>query len=190
MTLSGTGVLPSPVFKITAPANGSTFTSGTPVTFSVSVTSTSGPQPTGTVQFKVDGANYGAAVTLSATGTASTTVTGLDANYAAAGPISVTIIVTAAVTVKFTSPTAGQVVPGGTSLPIKVTVTSKNSPVPTGTVTFSVDGKQVGVAVKLVSGAASTTVNNLAAGTHTIHAAYSGDKYHRPGGASENITVN
>jgi hypothetical protein len=203
VNLSGTGILPSPVFKITAPTNGQTFTSGTPVTFSVSVTSTSGPQPTGTVQFKVDGTNHGAAVTVSATGTASTSVTGLaagshtlsvtysgDANYAAAGPISVTITVTAAVKVQFTSPAAGQIVSGRTSLPIAVTVSSKNSPAPTGTVTFLVDGKKVGAAVNLVLGAASTTVNNLATGTHTIHAAYSGDKYHRPGGASETVSVN
>jgi hypothetical protein len=203
VNLSGSGVLPSPVFKITAPTNGQTFTSGTPVTFSVSATSTSGPQPTGTVQFKVDGANYGGAVTLSSTGTASTSVTGLttathtlsstysgDANYAAAGPISVTITVKAAAIVKFTSPTAAEKVPGGTSLPIKVTVSSKDSPAPTGKVTFSVDGKQVGVAVKIVSGLASITVSNLTAGTHTIHAAYSGDEYHRPGSATETVSAN
>src|SRR5208282_360027 len=75
VTLSGTGVLPTPTLKITAPASGASVTSGTAVTFSVSVTG-SGPQPTGTVQFKVDGANYGSAVKLSSTGTASTSVTG------------------------------------------------------------------------------------------------------------------
>jgi hypothetical protein len=107
VTLSGTGVLPAPIFTITSPANGSSFKSGTAVTFSVSVTSSSGAQPTGTVQFKVDGANYGSPVTLSSTGTASTSVTGLtttshtlsvtysgNANYAAAGPISVSITIT------------------------------------------------------------------------------------------------
>jgi hypothetical protein len=108
--LTGVGVLPSPTFKITSPTNGASFTSGTPVTLSVSVTYGSSPQPTGTVQFKVDGANYGSPATLSGTGTASTSVTGLtqtthtlaaiysgDANYAAAGPISVSITVTAAI---------------------------------------------------------------------------------------------
>lgn len=68
----------------------------------------SGTPPTGTVQFKVDGSNYGSAVTLSSAGTASTSVTGLtvtthtlsatysgDSNYAAAGPISVSITVKA-----------------------------------------------------------------------------------------------
>lgn len=202
VTVSGTGVLPSPIFKITSPANGSSFKSGTAVTFSVSVTSSSGPQPTGTVQFKVDGANYGSPVTLSSTGTASTSVTGLtttthtlsatysgNANYAAAGPISVSITVMAMASMKFATPTAAQIVPAAASLPIKVMVTSKSSPAPTGNVTFSVDGKQVGVAVKIVSGVASTTAGNLKIGTYTIHAAYSGDKYHPPASASETISV-
>jgi hypothetical protein len=201
VTLSGTGVLPSPTFKITTPVNGATFTSGTPVTFSASVTSTSGAQPTGTVQFKVDGANYGSPVTVSGTGTASTSVTGLtttthtlsatysgDSNYAAAGPVSVSITVKAAAILKFTSPTAGQTVPAA-SLPITVTVTSKVSPVPIGNVTFSVDGKQAGAPVKLVSGSASMTTAGLTVGSHTILAVYSGDKYHRATKASETVNA-
>jgi len=213
VTLSGTGVLPTPTFKITAPANGSSFKSGTAVTFSVSVTSSSGSQPTGTVQFKVDAANYGSAVTLSSTGTASTSVTGLtttthtlsatysgDANYAAVGPVSVSITVTAAAAVRFTSPAAAASVAAAASLPIKVRVTSRSagpgwgvprntSPAPTGNVTFSVDGNQVGSAVAIVSGVASTTAGQLTAGTHTIHAAYSGDEYHSPASASETIVA-
>lgn len=201
-TLTGTGTLPVPTFKITAPANGSTFTSGTAVTFSTSVTSTSGPQPTGTVQFKVDGANFGGPVTVSGTGAASTSVTGLtqtthtlsasysgDTNYAAAGPLSVSITVKAAAIVKFTAPSAGQSIPAA-GVPIKVTVSSKVSPVPTGNVTFSLDGKQLGSAVKIVSGTASVSTGALATGAHTIRAAYSGDKTHRAASASENVTAN
>ncbi|HET6177778.1 MAG TPA: Ig-like domain-containing protein, partial [Candidatus Sulfotelmatobacter sp.] len=201
VTLAGIGVLPSPTFTITAPANGATFTSGTAVTFSVKVSSASGPQPTGKVQFKVDGANYGTAVTVSSTGTASTSVTGLtttthtlsatysgDTNYAAAGPVSVSITIKAAATLKFTSPTSGQTVPAA-SLPVSVTVTSKTSPVPIGNVTFSVDGAQVGAPVKLVSGAASMTTGSLTAGSHTILAVYSGDKYHRATKASETVNA-
>jgi Bacterial Ig-like domain (group 3) len=97
--LAGTGTLPFANFTITSPTNGASFTSGTPVTFSVSVTSASSPAPTGTVQFKVDGANFGSPVTISS-GAASTSVTGLtqtthtlsatysgDSHYAAGGPI-------------------------------------------------------------------------------------------------------
>jgi hypothetical protein len=201
VTLFGTGVLPSPIFKITAPANGSSFKSGTAVTFSVSVTSSSGPQPTGTVQFKVDGANYGSAVNLSATGTASTSVTGLtttthtlsatysgDANYTAAGPISVSITITTAAIVKFTAPLATQTLTPKTGITLAVTVTASTGPAPTGKVNFSVDGKFVATAT-IVSGKASVHAGILAAGTHTVVAAYSGDKYHPASEASEKITV-
>lgn len=200
VTLQGTGTLPSPTFKITAPANGASFTSGTAVTFSASVTST-GTQPTGKVQFKVDGANYGSAVTLSSTGTASTSVTGLtttthtlsatysgDPNYAAAGPISVTVTITAAVKINFTAPIAGQTFASRTNVPLAVTVTASSGPAPTGTVKFSVDGGSVGSAT-IVAGKASVNAGLLAAGTHTVSAAYSGDKYHLASQVSEKISI-
>ncbi len=105
--LSGTGTLPAPTFKITAPAAGASFTSGTTVKFTVSVTSASGTAPTGTVKFSVDGTAFGSPVTI-ASGAASINLTGLsvkthtisaaysgDANYAAA-TASESITVTAA----------------------------------------------------------------------------------------------
>ena len=201
VTLTGTGVLPSPTLKITAPANGASFTSGTPVTFSASVTSTSGAQPTGTVQFKVDGANYGSPVTLSGTGTASTSVTGLtttthtlsvtysgDTNYAAAGPISVSITVKAAARVNFISPVAGEMLAHGTKVTFSVTVSSSSGPAPTGSVKFSLDGNSLGSAT-IYSGEASLKEGNLAVGTHTVVATYSGDKSHRVSTAKETVTV-
>jgi len=66
----------TPTFKITAPAAGASFTSGTTVKFSVSVTSASGAAPTGTVKFSVDGTAFGSPVTV-ASGAASTNLTGL-----------------------------------------------------------------------------------------------------------------
>ncbi len=201
VTLSGTGVLPTPTFKITAPANGASFTSGTAVAFSVSVTSTSGAQPTGTVQFKVDGANYGSAVTLSGTGTASTSVTGLtttthtlsatysgSTTYAAAGPISVTITVKAAAIVNFTAPSATQKLIPTTDVTLAVTVKATEGPVPTGSVNFSVDGKSVATSA-LASGKAAVKAGTLSAGTHTLVAAYSGNKYHPASKTSKKITV-
>lgn len=198
--LSGTGTLPAPTFTITSPANGASFTSGTAVTFSVSVTSASSPQPTGTVQFNVDGAKLGSPVTLSS-GKASASVTSLttakhtlsatysgDSNYSPAGPISVSITVIAAATVKFTAPSTTQVHMATTPVPLAVTVTSKSAPAPTGKVSFSVDGKSVATTA-LVSGKASANAGTLAVGIHTLKAAYSGDKYHLPSQTSEKITV-
>ena len=201
VTLSGTGVLPTPNLKITSPAAGASFTSGTAVTFSASVTSSSGPQPTGTVQFKVDGANYSSPVTLSSTGTASTSLTGLttathtlsftysgDGNYSAAGPVSESITVKAAATVKFVAPMTTQIESATKSVALNVTVTAKTAPAPTGKVTFSVDGKAM-TTIALVSGKASANAGALAAGTHTLKAVYSGDQYHSTSQASEKITV-
>jgi hypothetical protein len=109
VTLTGTGILATRTFTITAPANGASVPSGTAVPFSASVTSPSGAQPTGTVQFKVDGVNHGGGVALSTSGTASIKLTGLttgshtlsasysgDTNYAAGGLISVSLTVKAA----------------------------------------------------------------------------------------------
>lgn len=198
--LSGIGTLPAPTLKITSPANGASFTSGTAVTFSVSVTG-SGVQPTGTVQFKVDGSNHGTPVTLSSTGTASTSVTGLtvtthtlsatysgDSNYLPVGPVSITITVTAATAVKFTAPSTTQSHMATTPVPLAVTVTAKTAMLPTGKVNFSVDGKSV-ITTALVSGKASANAGTLAVGVHTLKAAYSGDKYHLPSQTSEKITV-
>ncbi len=95
VVLTGRGTLPAAVVKITAPASGASFTSGSTVKFSVSVTSATGSAPTGKVTFQVDGATFGSAVALSA-GVASVNLTGLtvkthtisatyngDGNYAA-----------------------------------------------------------------------------------------------------------
>jgi Bacterial Ig-like domain (group 3) len=201
VTLSGTGVLPTPTFKITAPTTGSSFKSGTAVPFSVSVTSTSGAQPTGTIQFKVDGANYGSAATLSSTGTASTSVTGLtttthtlsatysgSTSYAAAGPISVSITVTAPAAVQFTAPAASQRLRHTTNVTLAVTVTASEGPIPTGSVEFSVDGKAVATSA-IVSGKASVNPGALSAGHHIVVAEYSGNNYHPASRAMKRITV-
>lgn len=200
VSMSGLGTLPNATLKITAPANGASFTSGTAVTFSVSVTSASGPQPTGKVQFKVDSANLGSPATLSSTGTASTTVTGLtqtthtlsftyagDSNYSAGGPVSVTITITAAVKIGFVSPLSGQTFASKTNVPLAVTLTG-GAPAPTGTVKFSVDGNSVGAGT-IVAGKAAVNTWIPTAGSHTVMAAYSGDKSHSAANASEKITV-
>ena len=51
------------------------------------------------------------------------------------------------------------------------------------------DGKSAAAPAAIVSGKASVKAGILAVGTHTVVAAYSGDKYHSPSKASEKITV-
>jgi hypothetical protein len=192
--LSGAGVLPAPTFTITSPANGASFTSGTAVPFSVSVTYSSSPQPTGTVQFKVDGANYGGPVTLSSTGTASTSVTGLtqtthslsatysgDANYAAAGPISVSITVTAVKlgTLVSLAP-AVRIGIGCSPTQFQAAVTAASGPAPTGTVELF-DGTSKIASGSLTNGSALLSSPPLGAGSHTLTAHYAGDSLHLPG---------
>jgi sugar lactone lactonase YvrE len=200
----GAEVVPAANFKITSPTNGASFTSGTAVTFSVSVTSSSGPAPTGTVQFKVDGANFGSPVTISS-GAASTSVTGLtqtthtlsatysgDANYAAGGPISVGITVTAAI-----------VLPRVTLAPMmqaanascgqnsyQVSVTSASG-VPTGSVQLT-NGNTLLASGQLSNGQAMLTTPQLASGLYSLVAHYSGDARNLPADSpalSQQITV-
>jgi hypothetical protein len=188
--LNGTGTLPSPKFTITSPANGATFHSGTAVTFSAKVTSTSSPAPTGTVQFKVDGANFGGPVTLSS-GLASTSVTGLtqtnhtfsatysgDANYAAVGPISVSIVVTAVKIGPFVSlvPTinaAGSCAPPA----FIVGVSGPSGPAPTGEVQL-LDGARLLASTSLANSKATLSAQGISAGLHSLTARYAGDSFH------------
>jgi Bacterial Ig-like domain (group 3) len=193
--LAEVSVLPVPTFKITSPANGASFTSGTAITFKVSVTYTSSPAPTGTVQFKVDGANYGGPVTISS-GAASTSVTGLtqtshtlsatysgDANYAPAGPISVSVAVTAvkinpAVTL---SPTASINTCSPAQFGIAVAGTSKV--LPTGQVSL-LDGSATLVSSALANGKTTLSVPRLGPGSHSLRAHYAGDSNYLPADSS------
>ena len=65
----------------------------------------------------------------------------------------------------------------GLPLTFTATLTSPTSgeQTPTGTVQFEVDGSNVGTAVALAGGVATSGSVTLAAGTHTVTAVYSGD---------------
>lgn len=188
--LNGTGALPIPTFTITSPTNGASFHSGTAVTFSAKVTSTSGPAPTGTVQFKVDGANFGGPVTLSS-GVASTSVTGLtqtnhtlsaiysgDTNYASAGPISVSIVVTAVKIGTFVS-LAPTINAAGSCAPpaFTVDVSSSSGPAPTGQVQL-LDGSKLLASASLANSKATLSAQGISAGPHSLTARYAGDSLH------------
>jgi sugar lactone lactonase YvrE len=190
--LFGTGVLQSATFKITSPSGGSNWTSGTAVPFSVTVTSTSSPAPTGTVQFKVDGANYGGPVTVSSGG-ASTSVTGLtqtshtlsatysgDSNYAPGGPVSVTINVTAvaAFTPQVSLTPLLRAAASCQSSAYWATVTTPSG-IPTGSVQL-LNGNTVLTTNRLGNGRALLIVPSLPPGKYSFTARYSGDSQNQP----------
>jgi hypothetical protein len=191
ISLNGAGTLPSPTMAITSPASGATGKTATTVTFAVSVTSTSTTKPTGTVQFKVNGANLGTPVTLSATGTASTTFSeptaatyslsatySGDAKYSTASvsqSISITAAVKAASTVTLSQ--RAEALSACVSSAYVVQVSSDSEGTPTGVVQLK-SGDSVVASVVLVNGAASISTALLGQGSHTIVASYEGDDKH------------
>jgi len=192
VSLFGPATLPPAVVTITSPASSASFKSGTAVPFTVTVATTSGPAPTGTVTFSVDGAAKGT-VTL-ASGSATLSLTGLsiaghtlsavyngDANYAATGPVTRTITVTAAVKAAtkvtlsaVTSQTSACKAP---SFKVSVANTSATTHIPSGTVQLK-DGAKVLATATLANGSATLGVLSLSPGTHTLVAVYSGDSLH------------
>jgi hypothetical protein len=192
VTLTGVGVLPSATFKITSPAAGQSFTAAAAITFSVSVTSTAGPAPTGTVQFNVDGANHGGPATLSS-GTASTSITGLtqtshtlsatysgDANHAAGAPVSISITVTAVKLGSFVSLSSAVNAAASCASPeYSVRVSSASGTPPTGEVRL-LDGDTLLSSGSLANGEVVLTPRPLGTGTHKLVSTYAGDALHLP----------
>jgi Bacterial Ig-like domain (group 3) len=187
--LTVNGTLPTPSLTITSPATGTSVASGVPVKFAVSVTSTSSPVPTGTVQFKVDGVADGAPVTLSS-GTASVnvteTVTGThtlsatysgDANYNPTGPVSRTYTVTAAAKPS-TTKLISSMNPAESCqhVDFTVTVSGTSGSTPSGTVSLK-NGSTVLGSASLSKGTATlwTSMPRLAVGTNLLTAHYAGD---------------
>ena len=171
-------------------------TAGQPVTWTATVTpaSGSGTTPTGTVQFAINGTNFGPAETLNASGIAtspadSTLAAGTyaitatysgDSNYnGSSGSLSQVInspALKASSTVVNSSAnpqTVGQPV----TWTATVTPSSGSGATPTGTVQFAINGTNFGPAEPLnASGIATSPADStLAAGTYAITATYSGN---------------
>lgn len=192
INLNGNGILPTPTFRITSPINGASYNSGVSVPLTATVTSTTAPAPTGTVQFIVDGANYGPPVTLT-TGTASTTVTSLtvathklsatysgDSNFAAAGPISVSITVNTAPTVAPKVSLVPAISAAGTcQFPSFAATVTAASGVPTGLVQLR-SGNAVLAAGELRNGQTVLAPPPLPSGTYSFTAFYGGDSRNQP----------
>ena len=173
---------------------------GQAVTFTVTVLGVPAGTPTGTVQFLLDGANYGAPVSL-AGGVARVTVSGLSVGNHTVGAIytsdsgafadSTAPDLTAAVAQAGTTAVLAESVTGSVySQP--VTLTATVSPVapgagtPTGMVTFTDGAATLGMA-PLAGGVATLTVPALAAGTHQLRAGYAGDG-NFAGGSTGSVT--
>ena len=173
-------------------------TSGQSVTITATITG-SGSAPTGTVTFLDGTTTLCSAVALTsgaATCTTSSLSTGahtLNANYsgngtynAASGTTSQNVG-TATATVGVTSSANPSSV--GQSVTFTATV-GGSSGSPTGSVTFTDGATTLCSAVALSSGTAACTTSSLAAGSHTITAAYSGSTTYGAKSATVTQTVN
>ncbi len=157
--------------------------------FTAAVTSPAGTPTDGSVQFLVDGANYGNPVMLSGgkaqvaitepAGSYSITAeyTGDGTNYASS-PVSA--LATLIVAVPIDTSTALKSSADPSKLGDSVTFTATVSPTsgnvtPTGTVQFSIDGSPFGNPVSLTGGMATITTTSLAVGSHTVSTGYTSD---------------
>jgi hypothetical protein len=162
-----------------------------PVTFTATVTSNGGGNPTGTVNFTDNGAPLCNAVPLGGSGQAQCTTAALTAGMHA-------IVATYSGDQNFapshgglnqvmnqlntTTTVTSSVNPSQFNQPVTFTalVTSNGGGTPTGTVNFTDNGAPLCNAVPLGGGQAQCTTAALAVGMHAIVAAYSGDQNFNP----------
>jgi hypothetical protein len=149
-----------------------------------------GASPSGTVSFTVDGVAVGTGLVVSGSpSTASLTINtpalgphtlvatySGDANYIGVTSQIVTITVTKSATTLAVIPSSTAPY-GNSTMLVTATIgtTITGSTVPTGTVTFLLDGATVGSGAVVGGANASTTITVPATGTHTLQASYSGD---------------
>lgn len=173
---------------------------GEAVSFTAQVDLVNGTStPTGTVQFTVDGNDFGVPVPVSG-GSASTPPTtslstgehaigarysgdaNLVASTATAKQLTVGKAPTSTVLTSTGSPTvSGQPV----TFTATVDVVSPGVGEPAGGVQFNVDGEPYGTAVQLDGDTAELTIGNLAGGNHTVRATYNGNGDFAPSTSAE-----
>ncbi|MGN6724048.1 MAG: beta strand repeat-containing protein [Marmoricola sp.] len=175
---------------LTSSKNPSTY--GELISYSAQVTATDGQPAGGTVQFSVDGQNFGDPVVVNASGLAqsdtlaspdpgSHTVIAAytpDANHLGSGDTLTQTVNDASVAVHLTSSKPNALF--GDSVTFSATVTSQQvgTGKPTGFVQFAVDGAALGNAVAISNGTATApAVSNLSPGSHVVTATYSGDTH-------------
>lgn len=181
----------------------SVVTVGAPVRFTATVTPDHGSTPGGTVQFNVDGSDFGGAIPLSdgvATSPPLATLALGDHTVTAvyAGTSDHSASTSAAVTFRVREPlqpttTTSTVDPGtavyGQPVTLEATVAA-GSGTPTGEVVFTVAGDEVGRSGVDTDGSASVVVTDLAVGSNQVVATYSGDDVYDASSASpRSVTV-
>jgi trimeric autotransporter adhesin len=199
LTLTGTGLnqatTSTALVQTTPPSGNPTF--GQTVTITAAVSSTKAGTPTGTVAFSVDGgqpkniALNGTTAVINLTGLTggthviSATYSG-DLNFAPSNA-SITVTVTRATTTTIVVQTTGNSNPNsalpGHGVTFEASVIPSQSTVPTGTVTFSLNGSPLAAPVPVAPSSdpncagycASLTISTLPSGSDTIVATYSGD---------------
>ena len=184
--LIATGIAESTTTTVASSLNPSVYSQS--VTFTATVAETTGTiQPTGTVQFSIDGTNVGAPATLVngvATFPTSTLALGVHTIGAVYTPDTTSFTGSNGSTsqtvnkIGTTTTVASSVNPSSFMQSVTFTATvapEAGSTVPTGTVQFSVDGVNQGAPVTLSGGTASFAISTLAVGLHTISAVYTPD---------------
>ena len=172
-------------------ANPSVF--GQPVTFTATVGSAGYGTPVGTVRFTVDGA---APVDVALTG-GQATLTRSNLSVAAhtvgaqylgatlyfpstATPLGQTVNKASTSTALFATPT-GSVYGQSVNVVANVTTTAPGAGIPSGTVTFTLDGTQIASGpISALDGGIGINIASLTVGSHTFGASYSGSTSHNP----------
>jgi len=171
-------------------------THGEDVTFTAYVNGAG--QPGGSVQFAIDGADFGAPVALSGGQATSAAIDSLtlgdhtvkatylgSATHAGSDSGAVTFLVRPPLLVTTTTSSATpSAAHYGQQITLGATVSSTAGGVPTGQITFTSGGTVLGTAGLDGSGAASLVLDDLAAGVHNVVATYSGDDVYRASSAN------
>ena len=175
---------------VVSSSNPSVYGQSVTFTATVSVAAPGAGIPAGTVQFQIDGSNFGSAVALvdgiatsNATATLSIgnhTVTAVysgDIKFTAStGTLSGGQEVSQAVTITVASSANPSVYGQSVTFTATVSVAAPGVGTPIGTVQFQIDGSNFGSAVALVDGVATSNATaTLSIDNHTVTAVYSGD---------------
>ncbi|HEY1119429.1 MAG TPA: Ig-like domain-containing protein, partial [Acidimicrobiales bacterium] len=173
---------------------------GEPVTFTAQVARVNGTSdPTGTVQFTVNGADFGAPVAVTGGVAHSATTDSLstgnhtigaryagDANLLASTATTRTHTVGKAPTSTVLTSTGSPTVSGqSVTFTATVDVVAPGAGEPTGAVQFNVDGEPYGTAVPLSGDSAELAISNLEPGNHLVQATYNGNADFASSGSAE-----